>query len=232
MKLPEWHNHFLGLTGQDLGMDDPFIQGVVHGPGLVCQKCQTDLSFGIIVSTEYGPVLWGQDCADECEPGPWVNLLRIAQYYLTLRQLRADQALKPGQRKLLRGLALTLQLNPANKFARGMRNVLLDGKVLSEGQADAVKKIIDEMGGIQIMLIARDQLRRLSILGSLKELSPKDAETVSSLLNHLPRQEYLSDKQNRLIYALQDKYSDEVLEYTCQLISAWPPIGGWLWKLE
>ena len=61
------------------------------------------------------------------------------------------------------------------------------------------------MGGIQAMLIARDQLRRLSILGSLKELTPKDAETVSSLLNHLSRREILSAKQNRLIYALQEQ---------------------------
>ena len=232
MKLPDWHKHFLGLTNQDLGLASQHIQGLVYGPGLVCMRCNSDLSAGVVLKPGQSLELWGQDCAYGYAPDQWFKAMRIGQYYLTHQQLLTDQALKPKQRGALRGLELYLQLNPNHKFARGMRNLLMDGKVLSAAQANSVQEIITEMGGLPAMLVARDQMRRLSILGSLQMLSPEDADKVSSLMSHLLCLEYLSVKQNRLIYALQDKYVSDVLIYTSQLLSAWPPVGGWLWKIE
>jgi len=233
MRFPAWHQHFLGLTNQDLGLDSENILGVVYGSGLVCMRCKVDLSAGVIVKPgQHAAELLGQDCADGYAPDQWFNAMQIGKYYLNSEHLRADQSLKPGQRVVLRGLEVYLQLNPAHAFAQGMRNLLLSGKVLSKAQASTVQDIILEAGDIKAMLIARDQLRRLSILGSLPELSPGDAEKVLSLTSNLLRLEHLSDKQNRMIYALQEKYTSEVLAYTSHLISSWPPIGGWLWKLD
>ena len=232
MKLPDWHERFLGLTNQDLGFVSNDIQGVVYGPGLVCMRCKVDLSTGVVVERGQILELLGQDCAFGYAPGKWLNAMDIGKYYLSHQQLLADQALKPGLRSALRGLELRLQLEPGNKFVCGMRNMLMDGKTLSEEQVSAVERNIAEMGGLKAMLGARDQLRRLSILGSLKTLSPEDEGKVSSLMGRLLRPEYLSTKQDRMIYALQEKYSNEVLAYTSQLLCTWPPIGGCLWKID
>ena len=232
MKLPDWHERFLGLTNQDLGFVSNDIQGVVYGPGLVCMRCKVDLSTGVVVERGQILELLGQDCAFGYAPGKWLNAMDIGKYYLSHQQLLADQALKPGLRSALRGLELRLQLEPGNKFVCGMRNMLMDGKTLSEEQVSAVERNIAEMGGLKAMLGARDQLRRLSILGSLQALSPEDEGKVSSLMSRLLRPEYLSTKQDRMIFALQDKYSTEVLAYTSQLLYTWPPVGGCLWKID
>ena len=205
MKLPDWHKHFLGLTNQDLGLASQHIQGLVYGPGLVCMRCNSDLSAGVVLKPGQSLELWGQDCAYGYAPDQWFQAMRIGQYYLTHQQLLADQALKPGQRSALRGLELRLQLEPDHKVVRELRNLLLAGQVLSEAQASLVEGFFAEMGGLPAMLVARNQMRRLSILGSLPRLLPEDESPVASLLRQLLRLEYLSEKQNRLIYALQDK---------------------------
>ena len=232
MKLPDWHKHFLGLTNQDLGLASQHIQGLVYGPGLVCMRCNSDLSAGVVLKPGQSLELWGQDCAYGYAPDQWFKAIHIGQYYLTHQQLLADQALKPRQRNALRGLELRLQLEPDHKVVRELRNLLLEGKTLSEAQASLVEGFCAEMGGLPAMLVARNQMRRLSILGTLPMLLPEDESPVASLLRQLLRLEYLSEKQNRLIYALQDKYVSDVLTYTSQLLSAWPPVGGWLWKIE
>jgi hypothetical protein len=223
--------NFLALTNQDLGLTSAHLVGVVHGPGLVCMRCQADLSVGVVLKQNGTLELLGRECASGYAPGPWFQALQIGKHYLTLAQLRADQSLKPRQRQTLRGLAVRLQLEPDHLEVRELHNQLLAGQALSAAQASRAEGCLAEMGGLPPMLVARNQMRRLSILGALPRLSWEAESQVSSLLGRLLRLEYLSEKQNRLIYALQDQEVSAVLTYTTQLLRAWPPIGGWLWKL-
>lgn len=214
MQLPKWHNTYLVLTAADIPKDvDPVIKGIVHVPGLSCQACGTRLDTGFIKKEFMGPGLrlLGKECVSSSDADAWYAVMKRARYYVDYEHFVVEPYLSRKQRAAFRGLALISQLHPwladyANLFSEAART----GSI-SPNDIPRIQSMITQLGGLDTLLKHRDQLRRLHILELIIRTHPDrpaDARTVASLLMQ-GRNNVLTDRQNHLIHALMDQYSED-----------------------
>jgi hypothetical protein len=233
MKEP-WRDLEPVLALGDEGMVDR-AEGVVagcYGPGLVCMVCaRQTLHVGLILREERAdrlrPVvryrLVGMDCA------AYLGVREVALWREEIEEEVAfggalcDEARREaGRRKLIEVLELICLLEE-NRFARAMRQRLREGQPLSQGQVRRVREMKKERGNLAGMRRRRDLAHRLARLAEV-ELAPEDEEKVRSLARQnvswrKQGQMYLlSEKQRRLISALEEKYLDQRLENTARWV--------------
>jgi hypothetical protein len=104
-----------------------------------------------------------------------------------------------------------------------MRQRLWEGQPLSRGQVRKVREMKKERGNLAGMRRRRDLAHRLARLAEV-ELAPEDEEKVRSLgrqnvsWRKRGQMYLLSEKQRRLISALEEKYLDQRLANTARWV--------------
>lgn len=182
--------------------------GLIYAPGLVCSSCGLTLKLGFVVQNMYSSGIYGRECLGESAVSPWCSLMQRARYYLDPWNFNHEEDLKLTERKYLRGLSLLTQVQPWGSFAKAMFARMLDGCNLSERQLEAVKQLISDQGGVDMLLDRRDDIRRLSMLAKVRVTDREDAEDmkkVESLLRQVWRKQ-LSAAQRRMITAIEENH--------------------------
>jgi hypothetical protein len=219
-------NTFLSLTNADLGLHSQQIQGVVYAPGLVCTRCLHPGNQAVVVSNWRRLDLLGENCVEDESPKPWLKSLATAKYFTSLSDIIIDRALPLRDRKHFRSAALYNQIYPRQDFAANILARYRRGELISGGQFDENLTVAELLGEPNDLLAQRDQLTRLAMLARLGEqLGNRVASKVSGL-SDVVRKQGLTSKQNQMVWAIQNDYSEEMLPYTYQFLSHWPPKNG------
>jgi hypothetical protein len=231
MRLPFHHRLLLRLQAfqvPDAGADDIFA--ALYAPGLICSRCGEDMMYGYFIKNG---LIVGRVCAEGWgDPAPWGNALKCARVYRDWRHYEAERELPRGDRKILKNLALLVQLYPHNFFARGMFKLLLAGSSLSVLQRQKTLEMLSEHAPWEELLQIRDWVYRLGLfslsvaagLGDQCNHGPcwieqNDWEMLESLAN-LVLKNGLTYRQDMLLYALEGKYAGLRAVYVDMLAEA------------
>jgi hypothetical protein len=180
----------------------------------------------VVVSNWRRLDLLGENCVEDESPKPWLKSLATAKYFTSLSDIIIDRALPLRDRKHFRSAALYNQIYPRQDFAANILARYRRGELISGGQFDENLTVAELLGEPNDLLAQRDQLTRLAMLARLGEqLGNRVASKVSGL-SDVVRKQGLTSKQNQMVWAIQNDYSEEMLPYTYQFLSHWPPKNG------
>ena len=212
MQLPNWHNKYLVLTAEDIPQDvGEDILGIVHIPGMSCHACGKHLDTAFIQHDGSFLRLIGKECTCSDDADAWYAAMKRARFYVEYPHFKAEQWLQHNQINVYRALALLSQLHPwMAEYSTMLQDVTATGS-FSIQRMDRIKIMAYQLGGLDTLLSHRDQLRRLYLLEKISQdhfINKEEANTIISLLNQ-GRNQILTEKQDRLIHALMEKYSHE-----------------------
>jgi hypothetical protein len=120
-------------------------------------------------------------------------------------------------------LSLLSQLHPLLGDYSTMYAGALENRDLSTGDMARICAITAQLGGLKTLLKHRDQLRRLCLLNEIARRGyflNEDRHKVASLAAQ-GRNQILTDRQNALIHALLEKYSEECALLEWDLLLSW-----------
>ncbi len=226
MQLPEWHNTYLVLTGEDIPVEvRDVIKGITHVPGLSCQACGAHLDTGFIRPKFMGPglELMGIECISSSDAEAWYAVMKRARYYIDYQHFKVEQSLGRNQLTAFRGLALISQLHPWLADFAELFSEVVQNRTISPNDLQRIQTMVKQLGGLGTLLKHRDQLRRLHVLELIIRRHPDrrtDRNTITSLLMQ-GRNHILTENQNHLIHALMDRYNIDRMILLEQLLYRW-----------
>jgi hypothetical protein len=229
LKHPRWCNYLMSVE-KDFYPELPemSIEGIVYSPGLVCTYCNTSLKLGFVVRNNLDTNIYGGECLKHEGVAQWRLLASRVRYYQMYDHFRFEEDLNSAQKGLMRRLSLLTQVMPWAKFPQAMLAHMLNQQAMNAKQAEVIKRMTEEQGGLDVLLRWRDALRRLSLLVRSHEFGSANLEEKKKTFSLFQQgqRKPLSTAQERLLYALEENRLEARIQLSRTVLEQWPFENG------
>jgi hypothetical protein len=198
---------------------------VVYGPGLVCTRCLHPINLAVVVPGPHRLDLLGETCAEAYQPQPWLDAMATRKFFIEKGDFAVDESLSPEMRKHFRVAALYNQIFSEETFMLDMLVRFRNHEALTDQFRSDIEWFIECLGEYKGWLVRRDQLSRLRMLLRLGDGLGKNEKLIKGLID-LVQDKGLTSKQNAMVWAIQNDHDEELLPFSYQFLSQWPPENG------